>query len=110
MRRALIAMVFLVACASPPPTFALWQIDEAYAPNYTSGMAPERRDTVEVERGLDRAACELVLDKKARNVRTVASSLGATYTASEGGVIYHVDGRMRTTHFVCLAAGQRPPI
>lgn len=106
MDRALVAALLLASC-SAPPTWSLWESHETW--NRTSSLeAPaDRVQTQKIESGLDRAACELVVDRKARELRSTLAGVAAAKPTGDGAV-YMRDGAITSSRFVCLKSGEEP--
>jgi hypothetical protein len=78
----------------------------------SAGTPPSSEIELEIEKDLDRGACELVRQGKIRAAQRSAKDFISR--ESEDGVIYSYKSAdpgsrtMRFEHFLCLAAGQRP--
>jgi len=90
----------LAACGSPP-TWTLWQVN-------TSGGT--MTDVKELEKGLERTACELVKQGHVKSAQAITSGNGLLVNHTADGAAFTIvsDGSTTTVNFRCLKSGEKP--
>ena len=90
----------LAACGSPP-TWTLWQVN-------TSGGTVT--DIKELEKGLERTACELVKQGHVKSTQAITSGSGLLVNHTADGAAFTIvsDGSTTTVSFRCLKSGEKP--
>jgi hypothetical protein len=101
------AIALSAAACSSPPTFSLWRVNEDYPDG--PGTPPVNVRTLEMEKGLDRAACELVKQSHVRSAQA-GSNADIHVTPLDDGIWTSIgtDSRMWGLHFLCVPSGKRP--
>ena len=90
----------LAACRSPP-TWTLWQV------NTSSGTVT---DIKELEKGLERTACEMVKQGHVKSVQAITSGNGLLVNHTADGAVFTIvsNGSTTTVSFRCLKSGEKP--
>ena len=100
-RRAVALLGLTLAACGSPPTWTLWQVN-------TSGGTVT--DIKELEKGLERTACELVKQGHVKSTQAITSGTGLLVNHTADGAAFTIvsNGSTTTVSFRCLKSGEEP--